>query len=67
VSASACRRAREEYASQFKILSRPFVRQSAAADARSDLHRVQRAECSRCRGAAACYFQIAAGPPAVLQ
>jgi hypothetical protein len=66
MSASAGRRACQEYASQFKILSRLSVRRPAAHDARSDPDRAQPAECSRCRGTAACYFQIAAGPPAVL-
>jgi len=59
-------RARFEYASQFKILWQACAQQPATREPQPISSCARCSYCRRCRVTAACYFQIAAGPPAAL-
>src|SRR5262249_54847310 len=64
-SALTRERGRFEYASQFKILCRTREHERRPRRAQLTSSCALIGDCRRCRGAAPCYFQIAAGPPAV--
>src|SRR5262249_61792349 len=64
-AASARDSGRFESASQFKILWRTCEHARGAPRAQPSARCALFGDCRRCRGAAPCYFQIAAGPPAV--